>query len=149
MNVEEVASTVLAATRRDDVGLVVANLANIDVVGHTGDLKGAILATAAVDGAVARIRTEAAALGRWVLVVGDHGNGEQMRRTTAAGELRPYGGHTGNPVPCAVLGPDIEPGAARAEATLPAVAPTVLRLLGLDPPEHMIAPVLLSTLAAP
>src|SRR5262249_58598989 len=111
MNVEEVASTVLAATRRDDVGLVVANLANIDVVGHTGDLKGAILATAAVDGAVARIRTEAAALGRWVLVVGDHGNREQMLRTTAAGELRPYGGRTAQPPPHPPPPADSPPGA--------------------------------------
>ena len=132
MNVAGVADATIAAGSRPDVGLVVANLSNIDVVGHTGNLKATVLATEAVDAAVGRILVAAAAAHRWVILVGDHGNGEQMLEYASDGSERPYGGHTANPVPVVVVDPaERRPGSLRPGASLAAVAPTVLRMLGL------------------
>ncbi|RJQ77699.1 phosphoglycerate mutase (2,3-diphosphoglycerate-independent) [Pseudonocardiaceae bacterium YIM PH 21723] len=129
MNVRAVAEAVVSEMDDPDTALIVANLANIDVIGHTGDAEATLLATQEVDSAVGRICDSAWAAGRWVLLVGDHGNGERMFTEDGA----PYGGHTTNPVPL-ILVP--APGMAapprlRDDVTLADVAPTVLTLLGL------------------
>ncbi len=56
------------------------NLATVarHVVGHTGDHAATVLATEAVDNAVAQICAAAHSARRWVLLVGDHGNAERM-----------------------------------------------------------------------
>jgi 2,3-bisphosphoglycerate-independent phosphoglycerate mutase len=129
MNAAGVAEAAIAAGQRTEVALVVANLANIDVVGHSGDLAATVAATEAVDAAVGAICDGARAAGRWVIIVGDHGNGEQMLESDGTGGSRPYGGHTNNRVPCVLLGC----GASRprpVDASIASVAPTVLRLLG-------------------
>lgn len=149
MNVDEVGRSVISAAARGDVGLVVANLANMDVVGHTGDYPATRAAATAVDRAAARICAAARDSGHWVLLVGDHGNAEQMLTTPAddASSL-PYGGHTCNPVPCALIpvrNERLASSPAAAAPAIPSIGPTVLRLLGLPIPATMSAPVLLET----
>jgi 2,3-bisphosphoglycerate-independent phosphoglycerate mutase len=132
MNLDQVTDAVLAAAARPEVDLVIANLANIDVVGHTGDYDATVRACEHTDAAVERIADAARRAGRWVLLVGDHGNAEQMTQTAPDGTVRPYGGHTTNPVPLVVVpapGQSV-PAALEDGATLADVAPTVLRLLG-------------------
>ncbi|WP_444963267.1 2,3-bisphosphoglycerate-independent phosphoglycerate mutase [Nocardiopsis sp. M1B1] len=146
MNAAGVADAIAEACGRDDIDLIAANLANIDVVGHTGNFDATRRSAEAVDTAVSRIHAAARAAGRWMLVVGDHGNAEQMLRSAGdKGEAVPYGGHTHNPVHCVLA-----PAGTRSDAVLstdPAaitsVAPTVLRLLGLPVPPPMTAPSLL------
>ncbi|WP_328299267.1 2,3-bisphosphoglycerate-independent phosphoglycerate mutase [Streptomyces sp. NBC_00435] len=132
MNLAQVTEAIAAAARRDDVALVIANLANIDVVGHTGDHDATVKAAEHTDREVERILTAAAATGRWVLLVGDHGNAERMSKPGRDGSPRPYGGHTTNPVPAVVvpapgqlLGERLTDGGSLAD-----IAPTVLHLLG-------------------
>ncbi|MET8155526.1 2,3-bisphosphoglycerate-independent phosphoglycerate mutase [Sphaerisporangium sp. NPDC005289] len=135
MNLSAVVYALGEAAVRTDVALVVANLANIDVVGHTGDADATVLAAEHTDAAVGRLISAARAAGRWVLLVGDHGNAEQMTRPDAEGRERPYGGHTTNPVPL-ILAPAPEapvPGRLRDGGTLADVAPTILALLGHPP----------------
>lgn len=139
MNVAAVADYVIAAATRDDVAVVIANLANVDVVGHTGDAVATTAAAEHVDAAVGRITAAAQAAGRWMLLVGDHGNGEVMAMH-CQGEERPYGGHTTNTVPLVIvpaagtllLVEDLPP-----NRTLADVAPTVLHLLGYPPGSSM------------
>ncbi|WP_299532082.1 2,3-bisphosphoglycerate-independent phosphoglycerate mutase [uncultured Streptomyces sp.] len=137
MNIDRVTEAVTSAAGRDDVPLVVANLANIDVVGHTGHFDATRRAAECTDRAVEAICRAAQATGRWVLLVGDHGNAEKMLTDAAAGG-RPYGGHTTNPVP-AVLVPAAgqQTGVPAGPATLADIAPSVLALLGLDPAPRM------------
>ncbi|WP_066369448.1 2,3-bisphosphoglycerate-independent phosphoglycerate mutase [Herbidospora mongoliensis] len=136
MNLAAVTAAVTDAARRADVHLVVANLANIDVVGHTGDSAATVRAAEHTDDAVARICQVARETERWVLLVGDHGNAEQMLRAGPDGRPRPYGGHTTNPVPLVLLHPSWAPD-LRGDGTLADVAPTVLALLGHPPGEVM------------
>ena len=135
MNLGRVVDAVAEAARHRDVALVVANLANIDVVGHTGDLRATVAAAQHTDAAVARILHSARETGRWVLLVGDHGNAETMTRPGTDGAARPYGGHTTNPVPLVIIP---APGHAASKSalrrgSLADVAPTVLALLGHKP----------------
>lgn len=139
MNLAAVAAAVAAAIARPEIALVVANLANIDVVGHTGDLHATVKAAQHTDEAVGIIAEQAAAHGRWMLLVGDHGNAEQMTKTGADGITRPYGGHTANPVPAVIVpapGQDLAP-RLRGDGTLADIAPTVLALLGHGPGDAM------------
>jgi 2,3-bisphosphoglycerate-independent phosphoglycerate mutase len=127
-----VAEAIVTAMGRDDIALVVANLANVDVVGHTGDFAATVKAAEHTDATVGRILDAAAALNRWVLIVGDHGNAELMTKPAVDGTDRPYGGHTTNPVPL-VVQPATDQSISRRLAdggTLADVAPTLLTLLG-------------------
>lgn len=146
MNAHGVAQQVIEAMTRDDVSLVIANLANIDVVGHTGHYAATVRATEAVDRSLRWICEEAQKVGRWVLLVGDHGNGEEMEQRAEDGTSRPYGGHTHNKVPC-MLVPASHGGQTltqNAGLRLPSVAPTVLDLLGVPLPDRMSEPSLLN-----
>lgn len=139
MNLDRVTDAVVKATARTDVDLLIANLANIDVVGHTGDYTATVQACEHTDAAVARILTAARRSNRWLLLVGDHGNAEKMTKQSPDGTARPYGGHTTNPVPLVIV-PAAEnaPAASLPErATLADVAPTVLHLLGHKPGSAM------------
>lgn len=138
MNLDQVTDAVLEAAARPDVDLVIANLANIDVVGHTGDYAATVLACEHTDAAVARIVTAAGQSGRWLLLVGDHGNAEKMTKQAPDGTTRPYGGHTTNPVPLMVIpAHGTAVGSLPERATLADVAPTVLHLLGHKPGSAM------------
>lgn len=118
---------IVAALQQADVGLVIANLSNADVVGHTGDLAAVTRAVQMVDACLGRICTTAWAEGRWVALVGDHGNAEVMYDPMTGS---PHVGHTTNPVPFVLAHPAFD-GAVRPGGTLADVAPTVLDLLGL------------------
>ncbi|MYX32699.1 MULTISPECIES: 2,3-bisphosphoglycerate-independent phosphoglycerate mutase [unclassified Streptomyces] len=139
MNLDRVTDAVAKAAARDDVDLVIANLANIDVVGHTGDYQATVTACEHTDAAVARILDTARGSGRWVLLVGDHGNAEKMTKQAPDGTTRPYGGHTTNPVPLVLVpaAAGTAPAVLPQQATLADVAPTVLHLLGHKPGSAM------------
>ncbi len=79
----------------------VVNLANGDMVGHTGDLDAAVYAAAAMDRSLGRI-LDATENGKkaYLLVTADHGNCERMKDSAA----NIYTAHTLNPVPLVVVG---------------------------------------------
>lgn len=144
MNLAEVVRHVVAAGIRDDVDLVIANLANMDVVGHTGDYAATVLAAEAVDRAVEQICAAAHSVRRWVLLVGDHGNAEQMYQSAQGRVGEPYGGHTDNPVPFMLVPSGDERLITDQPLTLPSVGPTTLQLLGVPVHPTMSAPSLLA-----
>lgn len=117
--------------------LVVANYANADMVGHTGDLRAAVRAVEAVDSCLGRVAEAARARNGLLLVTADHGNAEQMGTKD-----RPHTAHTTNPVPAVLHGAG--PGPALRAGALADLAPTVLDLLGLAPGEGMTGRTLLA-----
>lgn len=116
-------------TQRFDV--IVCNLANPDMVGHTGDLGAAILAAQAIDVALGRIRAALESVGGEMLLTADHGNLEMMR-DHATGQA--HTAHTTGPVPLVYLGRRAR---LAAEGALKDVAPSLLHLLGLPQPAQM------------
>jgi 2,3-bisphosphoglycerate-independent phosphoglycerate mutase len=110
-------------------GLVIANFANPDMVGHTGVVEAAVRAIETVDGCVARIRSAVAAAGGLLAVTADHGNSEVMLEPDGS----PNTAHTTNPVPLLID----RPGLPLAEGALGDVAPTLCALMGWDPSPAM------------
>ncbi|HEU4700489.1 MAG TPA: 2,3-bisphosphoglycerate-independent phosphoglycerate mutase [Gemmatimonadales bacterium] len=111
---------------------MLCNFANADMVGHTGVVPSIITAVETVDRCLARILTSAEQAGAAVLITADHGNCEQMIDPVTGG---PHTAHTTNPVPFVAVRAEAE--RLRAGGALCDVGPTVLRLLGIEPPPEM------------
>ena len=112
---------------------ILCNYANGDMVGHSGVLPAAVKAVEAVDTSLARVLASAERAGTTLLITADHGNCELMIDPSSGG---PHTAHTTNPVPFLVVGNEglksLRPGGSLRD-----VGPTVLRLLGVDPPAVM------------
>ena len=116
--------------------LAVCNLANPDMVGHTGVIEAAVKALEYVDGCVARLVEVVLSSGGRVLMTADHGNVDVMLDETA----HPQTAHTCNQVPLVVVerGADGERAVPlRSGGKLGDIAPTLLDLWGLAKPGVM------------
>jgi len=120
--------------------LIVVNYANPDMVGHTGDLRAAMAACAAVDRGLGRVLEALERAGGAMIVTADHGNCEVMVDPETGG---PHTAHTLNPVPVILFGGSGDAG-LREGGRLADLAPTVLALMGLDQPDEMTGKSLLA-----
>nr|CAB3500935.1 unnamed protein product [Digitaria exilis] len=124
------------------------NIANGDMVGHTGDIEATIVGCKATDEAVKIILEAIEQVGGIFILTADHGNAEDMAKRDKSGKpLRDKDGkvqtltsHTLNPVPIAIGGPGLAPG-VRFRKDLPCtglanVAATVMNLHGFEAPDH-------------
>jgi 2,3-bisphosphoglycerate-independent phosphoglycerate mutase len=110
---------------------IICNIANPDMVGHTGSLPAAIKAAQAVDRALADVRAAVDAVGGILLVTADHGNVEMMR-DPGTGEA--HTAHTVGPVYFVLCG---HSGPLRSGGSLRDIAPTLLELMVLPQPAEM------------
>jgi 2,3-bisphosphoglycerate-independent phosphoglycerate mutase len=131
MSCPEVTERLVAAIASQRHDLIVCNLANPDMVGHTGSLPAAIRAVEAIDAALGRIVPALRAVGGEMLLTADHGNLELMRDHD---NDQPHTAHTTGPVPLVYLG---RPATLREGGALQDVAPTLLALLDLPLPVEM------------
>ncbi|MGY3266635.1 2,3-bisphosphoglycerate-independent phosphoglycerate mutase [Lysobacter sp. HA35] len=132
MSCPEVTERLCAAIRSGDIDVAICNIANPDMVGHTGIISAAIKAAEAVDIALGAIRAAVADVHGALLITADHGNLEMMR-DVATGQ--PHTAHTVGPVPFVYCGP--RGATLRTGGALRDVAPTMLDLLGVDVPAEM------------
>jgi 2,3-bisphosphoglycerate-independent phosphoglycerate mutase len=130
MSAREVAGR-FAAEVGNGYRFAVVNFANPDMVGHTGSIPAVIEACQATDECLGVVARATHALGGVCLVTADHGNAEQMLE---ADGVSPHTAHTTNPVPLVLTTRDA---ALKAGGGLADLAPTALRLLGLDTPAEM------------
>ncbi len=113
---------------------VIANLANLDQVGHLGDVALARRAAATVDACYARIAAAAETHGWTLFVTSDHGNAD----TLVADDGGPFGSHSHSPVPFFFApAPGLTAKWSAGEGSLANVAATFLDALGLARPEWM------------
>jgi len=136
MSVREVADATIAKLRDPSVDLIIANFANIDVVGHIENRAAILKALEAVDEQVGRVVQAARGEGVVALVTADHGTVEKWLYPEGAIDT----GHTDSPVPLAIAG---APGPLPDGGALTDVAPTALALLGLEKPSAMTGRALL------
>ena len=144
MSVEKISGTLIDKITRTDTSFFVANFANGDMVGHTGDLASAIKAVEAMDEQIGKIAAATLGVAGCLIITADHGNCEQM--INAQGEIDKD--HTTAPVPLLVIGapfkkPVLERisygslAAMMPEGALSDIAPTILELFGLAKPKLM------------
>lgn len=132
MSVFTVTEKLTAAIESGEYPFMVCNLANLDMVGHTGIMPAVIKACEAVDTCVARIVAAMQKVGGQVLLIADHGNAEQLLDENGA----PYTAHSMNPVPCVLIGAD-KTICLKSEGKLGDVAPTLLDLWNCAKPQVM------------
>jgi len=132
MSCPEVTERLTAAIRSGEIDVAICNIANPDMVGHSGSLEAAIKAVEAVDIAIGAVVAAVRDTGGALLVTADHGNVEMMRDADSG---QPHTSHTVGPVPLVYLGP--RPALLRSGGALRDVAPTVLDLLGVPAPAEM------------
>ncbi|MBM85179.1 MAG: phosphoglycerate mutase (2,3-diphosphoglycerate-independent) [Rhodospirillaceae bacterium] len=133
MSAYEVADRLVDAILSQRFGLIVANFANPDMVGHTGDLAAAIKAVETVDHCIGRVSDALEEVGGAMLLTSDHGNCETMVDPQTGG---PHTAHTTNMVPSILVNaPDSVLGLK--QGILADVAPTLLTLMGLPVPDAM------------
>ena len=140
MSVPELSDRVVSeiASRKYDV--IVLNIANPDMVGHTGVMDAAVKAVHETDVAVDKILAAVEKAGGVALITADHGNCELMfdEKTN-----QPHTAHTTNPVPLILFDAKKRFGSLRSGGALENVAPTILNILGIEQPSEMTAESLL------
>ena len=129
MSAVEITDALIAVLGEYDV--VILNWANGDMVGHTGNMDAAIRAMETLDAQLARLVPAVLELGGTVLITADHGNAEKMWDTE---NNLPWTAHTTNPVNI-ILVADKAP--AIHDGGLADIAPTMLKLLGIEKPDEM------------
>jgi 2,3-bisphosphoglycerate-independent phosphoglycerate mutase len=113
--------------------LIVANLANGDVIGHTQNRDAKIKCAELVDARLGQVVNAALAADYVILVTADHGNLEEMTNPDGT----PHVAHTANLVPFILIDPRAQPRVDVRHGTLADVAPTVLHALGIAQPSAM------------
>jgi 2,3-bisphosphoglycerate-independent phosphoglycerate mutase len=131
MSAPELTRKLVACIRSGQYDVIICNVANPDMVGHTGNLAAAISAIEAVDRCLANVIDAIDASGGEILITADHGNAEQMRDESTG---QSHTAHTMNPVPLVFHG---RPARMSETGSLQDIAPTMLYLLGLPQPAVM------------
>ncbi|MEA3475899.1 MAG: alkaline phosphatase family protein [Candidatus Cloacimonadota bacterium] len=134
MNVAEVADKVMQKIEEQKYDLIVSNFCNIDVVGHTENEKAIIRAIKAVDDKVGEVVALAQKRGMRIIITADHGTVE--KRYFPEGTVDT--GHTDSKVPFIFIDSDCDTKNYLAEdGALTDIAPTILKLIGIEKPEEM------------
>jgi 2,3-bisphosphoglycerate-independent phosphoglycerate mutase len=145
MSAREITAEVVRALDEKRAPALVVNYANADMVGHTGKLDAAISAIETLDGCFGQIEAAASRAGAILAMTADHGNAEQMIDPATGG---PHTAHTTNPVPFVLVNVNANAGASLAirlrPGALSGVAPTLLRLQGIEAPPEMTGASLLA-----
>ncbi|HUZ99880.1 MAG TPA: 2,3-bisphosphoglycerate-independent phosphoglycerate mutase [Gaiellaceae bacterium] len=114
----------------DGYAFAVINFANPDMVGHTGVIPAVVTAVETADACLGRVVEAVSLLGGVCLVTADHGNAEKLLEDDG---VSPHTAHTTNLVPLVLT----TPGLSLREGELSDLAPTILALLGYEPPRQM------------
>ena len=134
MSVYEVTENFLKEVGNYDVTIM--NLANGDMVGHTGVYEAAKQAVEDMDKCMEKIYNKVMELNGVLIVIADHGNCDVMWDE----DKKPVTSHTTNPVPCIIT----KKGITLKDGKLADIAPTMLKLLELPIPKEMTGDVLIS-----
>ncbi len=147
MSAHEVTKETIKAVESDKYDLIAINFANPDMVGHTGNLEATVKAVEVIDECVGNIVDHILAKNGAVVITADHGNAEEVVNLQT-GEIDKE--HSNNPVPLYIVcqdylgqaGPAGDPPEGDLSLLPPVgvladVAPTVLKLMGVEQPDEM------------
>lgn len=131
MSAPEVTDALCAQLITEKHHLCILNFANPDMVGHTGVMEAAVKAIETIDTQLKKIVETAMEHNYKILVIADHGNADCMINEDGS----PHTAHTTAPVPAMIIN---EKGIEKMrDGILADVAPTLLKLMGIEQPEEM------------
>lgn len=139
MSAPQVTHALVDAINKDTYDVIICNYANADMVGHSGDFQATVQAIECLDHCMRDIWRALVVKGGNMLITADHGNAEMMF-DERSGQM--HTAHTSHPVPLLYIGEgwhfknDIS-------GSLVDIAPTMLALLGIEPPAEMTGNALL------
>ena len=133
MKAEEITERMVEVMASHRFDFLRCNFPNGDMVGHTGVIPAVITAMEAVDAGVGKILEAAERYGYLVCVTADHGNADQMY-DVKKGKVSVRTAHSLNPVPFIIFDPDEKHEIKEGKYGLANVAPTLVKLMGLEPP---------------
>ena len=135
MSATGVTDALVEAVESGAYDFIVANFANPDMVGHTGDWEATVAACAFLDGCLGRVADAVLSLdaarapdgGALLAITADHGNADEMRDANGAVATK----HSLNPVPLLLAGTSVA-GRRLRHGVLADVTPTLLGVAGLE-----------------
>ena len=133
MSAPEVCDTLVEKIHSGEYDVIIANLANSDMVGHTGVEEAAIEAVECIDQCIGRVVEAVEEVGGQLFICADHGNSEVMVDEETG---QPWTAHTTNPVPFILV--NYDPAyTLREGGCLGDIAPTLIEMMGMEKPEEM------------
>ena len=134
MSAFEVAEEAVKRVESGQYDVMILNFANCDMVGHTGIMEAAVKAVETVDACVGKVVEAIRRNGGRAIITADHGNAEMM---LSEDKKNPHTAHTTNPVPFILVGDNLKNVELRTGGRLCDIAPTMLKLLGIEKPAEM------------
>lgn len=147
MSANEITEEAIKAIDSGVYDVLMINYANADMVGHTGDLNATTLGCEAVDRGLGKVVEHVLVKGGVLLMTADHGNAEEVKNLQTGEKDKE---HSTNPVPLLIIGeeyrgqagPSGDPPNGDLSLVPPVgmladVAPTVLKILGIERPPEM------------
>jgi len=130
-----VKDAIVKELKKQDADFVCLNFANGDMVGHTGIYQSIVEAVNHVDNCLKEVIETATENGYIPLIIADHGNADHVINDDGT----PNTAHSLNPVPCILVSDKYK---KLSDGILADVAPTILKIMGMEIPDEMTGKVL-------
>ncbi len=134
MKSADIVDDLIEAIKSKKYDFLRCNFPNGDMVGHTGSLPATIIGVESVDLGLSRLIKVCDEYGVTLLVTADHGNADEMLEKNKKGEIAVRTAHSLNPVPFIIYDKDVKYAIKDGKYGLANVAPTVVKMLGLEAP---------------
>ncbi len=136
MSAHELTTKLVDELNKKEQDFICLNYANPDMVGHTGDFEAIKKAVETVDSCSQKVIDAGLKNNYAFLVIADHGNADFAVNSDGT----PNTAHTTNPVPCFLINSDYN---KIEDGKLGDVAPTILKLMGVEAPKEMTGNILI------
>ena len=136
MRAIEITEATLDAIASGKYDFILVNYSNPDMVGHTGNFEAAKEAIKCVEKQAYALALATLMAGGDCIITADHGNAELMIDTKG----NKVTSHTTNPVPVILVSEKYKKVKLKRNKSIANIAPTVLKLLGLEIPNNMEEP---------
>ena len=139
MSAGEVTAAIIEEINEQDKDFICLNFANPDMVGHTGVFKAIINALETIDECTRKVVEAGLENGYKFLIIADHGNPDHCINEDGS----PNTAHSKNPVPCIIIDASLQADVTIHNGVLADVAPTILKMMGIEIPEEMTGKLLI------